>query len=1026
MRINRQRFVLLGVALISSAFASAQEYFGQNKVKYDQFEWAVFNTPHFQIYYYEEEKDAVKDVAQISEIWYDRLSKIFRHQFSELNPLILYASPEHFQQTDIIPGLIGEGIGGVTEGNKNRVIIPLVGSWQDNNHVIGHELVHAFQYDILTHGDSTSIRNIGNLPLWFIEGLAEYLSIGTYDPNTTMWLRDAVMNDKFPSLRKMTNDYHYFPYRWGQAFWAYATGIKGDNIIPELFKECAIYGYERGIERVFDIKSKEFSKRWKETVESYYRPYINSPSDEYSSGRRMFEDRKAINEQDFAPAVSPNGKYVVFLSARNVFSLDLFLADARSRKIIRRLKTETSNSHGNALRLIESAATWSPDSKNLAFVSYEAGRHYINIVEAVNGKTKEKFSIDDVQSLLNPSWSPDGKNIVFSGVNQGSSDLYLYDLKNKQTTRLTHDKFSDLQPSWSPDSRSIVFTTNRFSDTDFSKYVFGNYELATLDLQTHSLSEISLFADVNHINPLFGKDSLLYFIASPDGVSNIYRYNFKTSMVEGITHEKTATAGITALSPALSIATKTGDLFYSVFKGTGYQLYSLKMDKKLKAVPIDMNAVSNREAGELLPIDRISGSSVNEYLESIPSSIYKDSVFSNLPYKPKLSLSSISNAGIGIGMSPYGAAYGGAVSLLFSDMLDQHLVYGAISSSGNILDIGGIVGYLNQKKRYSWGLSLSHTPYGAGSFISYYETVTVDGIPTTIYVLDQYIQRQFDDQLSVYASYPFTRVNRIEGSLSFDVVNYSYQLVKDQYLLNGFLLNEDQYKLDAPPGFQYGTASLALVGDDSRFGFTSPLDGYRYRMQAGATTGSFTFGTALADFRYYKYVKPLSFAFRAMHYGRYFGAADSSIISPLTVGNDAFVRGYNFYSYNPSEVTYDASGNSIEINNLFGSKLGVVNFEIRFPLTGPREIAPIKSLALPSTISLFFDGGIAWTGSETPKLMWTDNQLERTPIFSTGLSLRVNIFGYLVAEGFYAIPFQRPAHASLTKGVVGLLLYPGW
>ncbi len=1025
MRINYQSFMLLAAAMIFSVFASAQGYFGQNKVKYDQFDWSVYNTPHFRIYYYEEEKDAVKDAAQISEIWYDRLSKVFRHQFSEPNPIILYASPEHFQQTDIIPGLIGEGIGGVTEGNKNRVIIPLTGSWQDNNHVIGHELVHAFQYDILIRGDSTSIRNIGNLPLWFIEGLAEYLSIGSYDPNTSMWLRDAVMNDKFPTLRKMTNDYHYFPYRWGQAFWAYATGIKGDNIIPTLFKECAIYGYERGIQNVFDMKSKDFSKQWKESVEAYYRPFLNAPSAEYNVGRRMFEDRKAIDEQDFAPSVSPNGKYVVFLSARNVFSLDLFLADARSRKIIRRLKTETSNAHGNALRLIESAATWSPDSKNLAFVSYEAGKHYINIVEASKGNTKEKISIENIQSLLNPSWSPDGKNIVFSGINQGSSDLYLYELKSKQTTKLTNDKFSDLQPSWSPDSRSIIFITDRFSGTDFFKYVFGNYDIATIDLQNHSISEIPLFSGVNHINPLFGKDSMLYFLAAPEGVNNIYRYNFKTSLIEGITHEKTATSGITALSPALSIATKTGDLFYSVFKGTGYQLYSLKMDKKLKAVPVDINATSNNDAGELPPMDRNSGSSINEYLHATPS-VYKDSVFNKEPYKPKLSLSSISNAGIGIGMSPYGAAYGGAVSLLFSDMLDQHLVYGAISSSGNILDIGGIVGYLNQKKRYSWGLSLSHTPYGAGSFISYYETLTVDGIPTTIYTLDQYIQRQFDDQLSLYASYPFTRVNRVEGSLAFDVVNYSYQLVKDQYLLDGFLINEERFKLDAPPGFQYGTATLALVGDNSKFGFTSPLDGYRYRLQAGATTGSFSFGTALADFRYYKYVKPVSFAFRALHYGRYLGDADSSILSPLTIGNDAFVRGYNFYSYDPSEITFDNSGNSIELNNLFGSKVGVFNFEVRFPLTGPREIAPIKSLALPSTISLFFDGGVAWTGNEMPKLNWTDNQLERTPVFSTGLSLRVNIFGYLIAEGFYAIPFQRPEHASLSKGVLGLLLYPGW
>jgi hypothetical protein len=199
----------------------------------------------------------------------------------------------------------------------------------------------------------------------------------------------------------------------------------------------------------------------------------------------------------------------------------------------------------------------------------------------------------------------------------------------------------------------------------------------------------------------------------------------------------------------------------------------------------------------------------------------KDSVFSKSPYKPKLSLSSISNMGIGVATGPYGAAYGGAVNVLFSDMLEQHLVYGAISASGNVQDIGGTIGYLNQKKRYSWGLSMSHIPYGSGSYISYYDTATVDGELTNIYVQDQYILRQFDDQLSVYAGYPITRVNRIEGSLSLDVVNYSYQLVRDMYFISGAPLAEQKFRLDAPKGFQYGTVSVALVGDDSRFGFTS-------------------------------------------------------------------------------------------------------------------------------------------------------------------------------------------------------------
>ena len=75
--------MLIMSAMIFSMSASAQEYFGQNKVKYDELHFQVYNTPHFNIYYYDEEADAVKDVAVMSEIWYDRLSKVFHHSFTD-------------------------------------------------------------------------------------------------------------------------------------------------------------------------------------------------------------------------------------------------------------------------------------------------------------------------------------------------------------------------------------------------------------------------------------------------------------------------------------------------------------------------------------------------------------------------------------------------------------------------------------------------------------------------------------------------------------------------------------------------------------------------------------------------------------------------------------------------------------------------------------------------------------------------------------------------------------------------------
>lgn len=155
--------------LVCSVTADAQ-YFGRNKVQYDTFQFQVLETTHFRIHHYPEERAAVERTARMAERWYARLSELLDHDLRGSQPLILYASHPHFQQTNVIESMIGEGTGGVTESLRRRVVMPLASGLGETEHVLGHELVHAFQYDIL--GASLA------MPLWFVEGMAEYLSLG--------------------------------------------------------------------------------------------------------------------------------------------------------------------------------------------------------------------------------------------------------------------------------------------------------------------------------------------------------------------------------------------------------------------------------------------------------------------------------------------------------------------------------------------------------------------------------------------------------------------------------------------------------------------------------------------------------------------------------------------------------------------------------------------------------------------------------------------------------------------------------
>src|SRR5262245_4197203 len=230
-----KRLVLggLGVALILSLTPSAEAQFGRNPVQWERLKFEMLKSEHFDVYFYPEEKEAAEQAARMAERWYLRLSRILGHEFAQRQPLILYASHGHFQQTNTVGGPPGEGTGGVTEAYKRRVVLPMAASLAETDHVLGHELVHAFQYAMTGQGKSGVSAGALEMPLWFIEGMAEYLSLGPVDPQTAMWMRDAARREKLPTIHQLGGS-RYFPYRYGQALWAYLAGRYGDDIFRQM------------------------------------------------------------------------------------------------------------------------------------------------------------------------------------------------------------------------------------------------------------------------------------------------------------------------------------------------------------------------------------------------------------------------------------------------------------------------------------------------------------------------------------------------------------------------------------------------------------------------------------------------------------------------------------------------------------------------------------------------------------------------------------------------------------------------
>src|SRR5690606_16435776 len=275
-----QRLLLTGLVvapllLVLPGEGQAQ-YFGRNKVQYRAFDFKIIETEHFDIYFYEEEREAALDVARMAERAYARLSKILQHEFRDRKAIILYASHTDFQQTNTSPSFIDEGTGAFAEPLKNRVVIPLTGSYADFEHVLTHELVHAFQFDIIYRrgvmSDASPFR--APLPPWVPEGMAGTLSLVRLDAQTAAWVRDASLSGYLRSIAEMNRRDDYLSYRFGQSLWAYVGSKWGDEVIGILLQRAPRVGLERAFQSTLGLTLDELSEEWMAAVRSTYFPQV--------------------------------------------------------------------------------------------------------------------------------------------------------------------------------------------------------------------------------------------------------------------------------------------------------------------------------------------------------------------------------------------------------------------------------------------------------------------------------------------------------------------------------------------------------------------------------------------------------------------------------------------------------------------------------------------------------------------------------------------------------------------------------
>ncbi len=424
------------------------------------------------------------------------------------------------------------------------------------------------------------------------------------------------------------------------------------------------------------------------------------------------------------------------------------------------------------------------------------------------------------------------------------------------------------------------------------------------------------------------------------------------------------------------------------------------------------NDSTNYLAAHLPPYKRVSKNIVDDNIAGIVKEKIITDSFKVALYKPKFKLDYIGGTSVGVGVSSYyGTGMAGSVDMLFSDIVGNYQLFSSIAINGRIYDFAGAAAFANNKNKINWGVSLSHYPLR----YNYLESGTDTTYINTLWI--------FEDDVTLFAVRPFSPNAKIEAyTFIFPLQLPSRKgCVQD----NNYNWLGTQKNMPTNPGFNIAGVGAAYTLDNAYMGIASPLRGQRYRIESEYYFGALNFYNLLLDYRKYFFLNPFCIATRLYHQGRYGSKSTNDVISALYIGWPWLVRGYgNDYISALTRNYADTTKINQKINQLFGSSIAVANVEFRIPFTGPARLCLIPFKYFVSELSFFADGGLAWDAQYRPTLKLNpDLSKEHGPLFSYGVSLRINFFGYMILEPFYAIPMEK--HAIDYAGL-DLNFLPGW
>jgi hypothetical protein len=665
-----------------------------------------------RFYFYEREREVAERATPLIEEAYRYLVDEFRYVPTETFPYILYNSYQEFLQTNVF--LVQEGTLGVTSTEDLKLSLPYLGDHRLFEEISTHELAHQFTIQKVRTVAETK-KSFGDplqaIPLWFIEGIAEFYAKRGLDPEAEMLARDLMVN---PDLIRGYAYLDFFSqgpygylwiYKMGQARVAFLEETYGKGFLQKVLEESPrLVGagkdtpsvkFEELLERLTGDNPKQISAKFENWIKRRaFKEYLSA--EQAAPAVEMMEERTGIVT---AMNSSPDGLVICYRTIiPDTGESRLYLVDPKAPDSA--LKVVSDGQPGTESLHPIFGRNFALSRDQLAFVAESNARDVIYVqgysrtaeertnealvrrgpVRSTGIERKTAISVDldlgdrkayrvgrhGLLGVPAVAFSPDGKWLAFIGINDaGIRDVYalaLADGEDAKPRKLTDDIYTERQITWGPSG--IIYTSDATSHRRFNMFRVKPDAPGTPErLTAHN---------EDHADPLALPDGRIFFVAFQESSSDLHEL-----MADGSVVRRTdVVTGVFEPGPG-----PEGGL-WMLFHQSGERRPSLLRPAKMLSLPLAAASPPAPPAPMAVrPLDAA------EY--------YRPFAQQNIEVGPIFGF-----AGAGAG------GFFGQVFAMASDRMRDHALLLNLAVYGSFELSDGVLLYINQEDRSTWGTGL--------------------------------------------------------------------------------------------------------------------------------------------------------------------------------------------------------------------------------------------------------------------------------------------------------------------------------